>query len=141
MHTPTTKTATQPAANPDRRRPTAGAHAALWAGTALITACANSAPAPTAQMANAQAAVTSAASAGAADLAPTELRTARDKLAKATVAVDAKHHDYATRLALEAQADANLAEVKTRSTKAQRAAGELGEGNRVLREELQRSAQ
>ena len=83
--------------------------------------------------------MTSAATAGAAELAPAELSTARDKLARATVAVTEEHHDYANRLAREAQADANLAEMKTRNTKAQKAASELGEGNRVLREELQRA--
>jgi hypothetical protein len=115
--------------------------AALVAATALFTACASSVPAPNQQVLASEAAVTSATSAGAADLAPTELRTARDKLAQAKVAVAAEHNEHATRLAREAQADANLAEAKARNTKAQKAAGELGEGNRVLREELQRTAQ
>ncbi len=44
----------------------------------------------------------------------------------------------AQRLALEVQADANLAEAKARSAKAQKTAAALGEGKRVLREELQR---
>lgn len=114
--------------------------AALCAAPLLFTACASSVPAPTEQMAAAQAAVTSAASAGAADLAPTELRTARDKLAQANGAVTDEHHAYATRLAREAQADANLAEAKTRHAKARKTAGDLGEGNRVLREELERVA-
>lgn len=137
MHTPTD----QPT---DLRAPChrpLGLALALGAATVLFTACASSVPAPTAQMAASQAAVTSAASAGAADLAPSELSTARDKLTRATAAVTAEHHLYATRLAREAQADANLAEVKTRHTKARKAAGELGEGNRVLREELQRATQ
>jgi Domain of unknown function (DUF4398) len=137
MHTPTPHTAN--AHRPSH--PPAGLLVALIACAALITACASAVPAPTEQMAAAQAAVTSATSAGAADLAPSELRTARDKLTRAQVAVTAEQHELATRLARESQADANLAEVTARSTKARKTAGELGEGNRVLREELQRSAQ
>lgn len=131
---------TRPSADhrtPRRHRP--GLPTALCVATVLFTACASSVPAPTQQMAASQAAVTSAATAGAAELAPAELSTARDKLARATAAVTEEHHDYANRLAREAQADANLAEMKTRNTKAQKAASELGEGNRVLREELQRA--
>jgi len=107
----------------------------LWA-----TACASNVPVPNAQMASAQVAVADAATAGAADLAPTELRTARDKLNRAQVALVAQENEHAERLATEAQADANLAEVKARNVKAQKTAAELREGNRVLREELQRSA-
>lgn len=113
----------------------------LLAATALFTGCASSVPAPNQQVLASEAAVTSATSAGAADLAPTELRTARDKLAQAKVAVAAEHNEHASRLAREVQADANLAEAKARNAKAQKAASELGEGNRVLREELQRTAQ
>lgn len=115
--------------------------ATLLATTTLFTACASSVPAPNQQVLASEAAVTSATSAGAADLAPTELRTARDKLAQAKAAVAAEHNEHATRLAREAQVDANLAEAKARNTQAQKAAGELGEGNRVLREELQRATQ
>ena len=45
--------------------------AALVAATALFTACASSVPAPNQQVLASEAAVTSATSAGAADLAPT----------------------------------------------------------------------
>lgn len=113
----------------------------LLTGPVLVGACASGAPVPTEQLATARTAITSAASAGAADLAFTELRMARDKLTQADVAVTDKHHERAARLARESQVDANLAEVKARSLKAQKTAGELAEGNRVLREELQRSAQ
>ncbi|WP_460504856.1 DUF4398 domain-containing protein [Hydrogenophaga soli] len=112
----------------------------LWIVTpALIWACASKVPIPSEPLAMAQAAVTSAASAGAAEWAPTELQLARDKLSRAKVAATEEHNLYATHLARESHADANLAEVKARSLKAQKTAGELGEGNRVLRDELQRS--
>lgn len=123
-----------------RHRPI-GLLAALLVAPVFLGACASGVPVPTEQLATARTAVTSAANAGAADLAPTELRLARDKLTQANVAVADKNNEHATYLARESQADANLAEVKARSVKAQKAAGELAEGNRVLREELQRSAQ
>ena len=89
-------------------------------------------------MLSAQAAITSAANAGAAEIAPTELRSARDKLAQAQVALADDKLKAAHCFALEAQVDANLAEAKARSLKAQKAAEALEEGNRVLREELKR---
>ena len=112
--------------------------AGLSGAALLLGACTSMTPPPTQPMLSAQAAVTSAASAGAAEAAPTELRSARDKLAQAQVALADDRPKAAQRLALEAQADANLAEAKARSAKAQKTAAALGEGNRVLREELQR---
>ncbi|MDP3131730.1 MAG: DUF4398 domain-containing protein [Burkholderiaceae bacterium] len=117
-----------------------GLLAALLVAPVLLGACASSVPVPNTQLAAARTAVTSAASAGAADLAPTELGMARDKLTQANAAVADQNLERATFLARESQVDANLAESKARSLKAQKAAGQLAEGNRVLREELQRSA-
>jgi hypothetical protein len=130
MHTPTLLT-------PWARRSTA-ALAGLSSAVLLLGACASLTPPPTQPMLSAQAAVTRAARAGAAETAPTELRSARDKLALAQVALADDKPKAAQRLAMEAQADANLAEAKARRAKAQKAAAALGEGNRVLREELQR---
>jgi hypothetical protein len=113
----------------------------LAAGGLLLAACASGPPVPTEKLVEAQAAISRAIGAGAADLAPAELGLARQKLTRANAAVDATNHESAARLATEAQADANLAEAKAKSAKAQRAASEVGEGNRVLRDELMRSAQ
>lgn len=104
-----------------------------------LAACAGMPP-PTEQMALSSAAVAHATSAGAAEHAPADLRTANDKLALARAAMAAEHHERALELAEQVQADARLAEVKTRSAKAQKTAREMGEGNRVLREELERVA-
>ena len=104
---------------------------------ALLAACASTPP-PTEQLAVSTAALASATGAGALELAPAELSMARDKLNRANVAVTAEQNERALLLAQQAQVDARLAEVKARSVKAQKAAAEVGEGNRVLNEEMNR---
>ena len=102
-----------------------------------IAACA-SVPPPKAEMAVAEAAVVNATNAGAVQWAPAELRTAQDKLTRAQAAMATKDHSRAMTLAHEVSADAQLAATVARAAKAQRAAEELQEGNRVLREEMSR---
>jgi hypothetical protein len=102
-----------------------------------MAGCAST-PAPTEQVAVSTAAVAHAVSAGGTESAPTEMRTAREKLDRANVAMAAKDYDRARSLAEEAQVDAQLAETKAHSTKAQKAADELQEDSRVLREEINR---
>ncbi len=109
-------------------------------GGGLLTACAGMPP-PTEQLAVSTAAVASATSAGAPELASAELSTARDKLARANAAVAADQNERALQLARESQVDARLAEVKARAAKAQTAANELSESNRVLRVEIERATQ
>ncbi len=112
--------------------------AALAAFAALaLTACASTPP-PTAEMAVSTAAVGRAVSAGATELSAMDLRNARDKLEQANVALAARDHERARRLALEAQVDAQLAQAKAESSKAGKAAAELQESTRVLRLELDR---
>jgi len=104
-----------------------------------MTGCAST-PAPTEQMAVSTAAVGTAVSAGGTELAPLEMKTAREKLDRANLAMAAKDYDRAQMLAEEAQVDAQLAGTKARSTKAQKAAEELKEDSRVLREEINRKS-
>lgn len=114
------------------------ASVAALAGLAVfVTACATTPP-PTEQVAVSTAAVSRAANAGAGDSAPAEIRTAREKLDRAKSAMAANNNDEALSLAEEAQVDAQLAESKARSAKARKAADEVNEGARVLREELNR---
>ncbi|MEO8153690.1 MAG: DUF4398 domain-containing protein [Rhizobacter sp.] len=113
---------------------------ALLACVALSLAACATAPPPTEQVATATAALARAAGAGAAELAPTEMRMAREKLDRANAAVVAKNYDSALALAQEAQVDARLAEAKSQSIKANKAASTVNEDNRVLREELDRKA-
>lgn len=119
---------------PPHSKAAAGLLATLW-----LAACAGMPP-PTEQLAVSTAAVASATTAGAPELAAGDLRTARDKLDRANAAVAADHNERALVLASEAQVDARLAEVKARSAKAQKAAAEVREGNRVLTEEMNRTA-
>ncbi len=111
-----------------------------WLALAAITtlaACA-SVPPPTAELAVAEAAVSNASNAGALQWAPAEMRTAQDKLTRAQSAMVAKENGQALKLAHEANVDAQLAAAAARAAKAQRAADEVQEANRVLREELAR---
>lgn len=107
---------------------------------ALQLGCATSIPAPTEQLAVSTAAVASAERAGAVALAPTELAMARDKLARANASMVEEKYQRALMLAEAAQVDARLAEVKARNATAAKAALTVREGNRVLRQELERSA-
>lgn len=112
---------------------------AMVAGASIFLAgCATSIPAPTEQLAVSKEAVTRAVNAGGAELAPVEMRVARDKLDRANVAMAAKDYELARALAEEAQVDARLAETKARSATAQKAAAALQEDSRILREEINR---
>lgn len=105
----------------------------------VISGCA-SIPAPTEQLAVSGAAVTNATNAGATEFASVEMKAAQDKLAAANKAMAAKQYQKALTLAEQAQADAQLATVKTRAAKAQKAVTALDEGTRVLHEEMNRNA-
>lgn len=106
----------------------------------LIGGCA-SIPAPTEQMAVSKAAVTSASSAGGNQFAPVALKSAMEKMDAAEQAMAKEDYLRARQLAEEAQVDAQLAAATARSAKAQKAARELQEDNRVLRQEIDRNAQ
>ena len=104
---------------------------------ALAVGCATGHP-PTAQLAAANTAITDASAAGAPELAPSELSTARDKLNRANNQVASKDYEDAARLATEAEADARLAQSKASAVRSQKAASTVQDDVRVLREELNR---
>jgi Domain of unknown function (DUF4398) len=108
-------------------------------GALIFSGCAGNPP--TEQMAVSTSAVDRATSAGGADYAPIELRAAQDKLASANSAMSDNDYTKARRLASEAQVDANLADVKARSAKAQKAVQDTKEGLRVLQGEINRKNQ
>jgi len=112
----------------------------LCSAAALIglAACASQKTPAVADVAVSRSAVESATSAGAAELAPAEMQSARDKLMRANQALAAKDYRTAQDLATQASADAKLAQSKASSAKATTAANELQESIRVLREELAR---
>jgi hypothetical protein len=106
----------------------------------LVAGCA-SIPAPTEQIAVSKAAVGSATSAGGNELAPVQLQSALEKLNAAERAMAEEENLKARQLAEQAQVDAQLAAATARAAKAQKAVGELREGNRVLHQEIDRKAQ
>ena len=114
------------------------AMSATGLAAAMMAGCASAPPAPTEDLAVAKAAVANAADAGGAEFAPAEMRSARDKMDRANLAMGAKDYDLARSLAEQAQVDAQLATTKARSAKAQKAALAVQEDSRVLREELDR---
>lgn len=110
---------------------------AIVCAAVVIAGCA-SIPPPTEQMAVSRSALANAASAGGAEYAPVEMRTAQEKMDRASRAMDKEEYENARRLAEEAQADARLAEKKAQSAKAQKAASVTQDDIRVLREEINR---
>jgi hypothetical protein len=100
--------------------------------------CASNPPAPTEQMAVSKVAIANAVSAGGAEYAPTEMRSAQDKMDRANLAMGKEKYDDARMLAEDAQVDARLAEKKAQSAKAQKAALVTQDDNRVLRDEINR---
>lgn len=106
----------------------------------FVAGCA-SIPPPTEQLAVSKAAVNSASSAGGNEYAPIPLRAAMQKMDAAERAMTQEDYLLARQLAEQAQVDAQLAAATARSAKAQKAALELQESNRVLREEIDRKAQ
>lgn len=103
----------------------------------IIAGCA-SIPAPTDQIAVSKEAVSNASSAGGNEFASAEMHSAQDKLDRATQAMAEKDYPKALSLAEQAQVDAQLAEAKARTAKAEEAAASIQEGSDILREEMNR---
>lgn len=106
----------------------------------LIAGCAST-PAPVEQMAVSRAAVINASSAGADELAPLQLKSAKEKMDAAERAMTEKDYVRARQLAEQAQVDAQLAAAAARSAKAKKAADAVQEDARILRQELERKTQ
>ncbi len=114
----------------------------MLCGAAMVlglAACASDKAPATADVAVSRAAVANATTAGAADLAPAEMQSAREKLMRANQALAAKDYKTAQDLATQASADAQLAQSKANSAKATSAADELQQNIRLLRDELNRA--
>ncbi|GAB3450410.1 hypothetical protein GCM10027320_44650 [Massilia solisilvae] len=109
---------------------------------ALLAACSSLQKAPAAaDVAVSKNAVENAVQAGAAELAPDEITMAREKMLKANQALQAKDYKLARELAVQAEADAKLAQSKATSAKATAAASALDADLRALRQEVDRANQ
>lgn len=106
---------------------------------ALAAGCSSMKTPTTVDLAVSKAAVDNATAGGGTQFAPAEMNSARDKQALAIKAMADKDYQLASDLAAQAQADAQLAQAKANSTKAQTAADALRDDIRVLREELART--
>lgn len=104
-----------------------------------VAACGSMETPATADVAVSKAAVDNAAGAGAAEFAPVEMRSAREKLARANKAMTDKNYELASEMANQASVDAKLAQSKAGSAKAQAAAAALQDDIRIMRAELQRA--
>lgn len=111
--------------------------AALLLGASVLVGC-SSTPKPEAELALSRQAVQSAVSAGGAEYAPVELKTAQDKLGNADAAMQAEEYAKARRLATEVTVDAKLAETTALAAKAQAALVEAQKGQRALQDEIGR---
>lgn len=105
-----------------------------------LTACATTPP-PNEQLAVAKASVQRAEQAGAPELSPVELAGARDKLVRADKAVGADNAALATQLAVQADAEAQLAEARAIQEKSHKAALEFDASMTALRQESNRPSQ
>ncbi|MFL6673031.1 MAG: DUF4398 domain-containing protein [Massilia sp.] len=113
---------------------------ACGAVVVLLAACSSPQKAPAAaDVAVSRNAVQNAVSAGAPDLAPEEITSARQKMLMANQALAAKDYKRARELAMEAQADAQLAQSKANSAKATAAADAVNADLRALRQEVERA--
>jgi hypothetical protein len=105
-----------------------------------LAACASS-PIPNEKIAVAKASVQRAEQAGAPELAPVELATARDKLSRAEKAAADRDAQPATMLAEQANVDAQLAEATANQQRSHKAAMEFDASMQALRNESMRSTQ
>ncbi|MYN44513.1 DUF4398 domain-containing protein [Pseudoduganella sp. FT93W] len=105
-----------------------------------LAGCASQKTPATADVAVSRAAVDAAANAGAAEVAPAEMQSARDKLMRANQALTARDYQAAADWANQAEADARLAQSKANSAKAAQAAEEVQRSIQALRDELSRSS-
>jgi len=95
---------------------------------------------PTEALANAELRLRAASEARAAEFAPMDLQSAREKLEGSKQAIAAKRYEDARRLAESAQVEAELAEVKAETEIMRRAAEELQKGIDALATDAERGS-
>jgi hypothetical protein len=103
-----------------------------------IVACASS-PVPVDKLAVAKSSIDRAEQAQAAQFAQVELNSARNKFAAAQAAADSRDGEVASRMADQAEADAQLAEATARAKQQEQLVTEMEAGLRDLRDETLRN--
>lgn len=109
------------------------------AAASLMTGCVTT-PAPLEQMAVSRAAVSNANNTENNELAPLQLKSAKEKMQAAERAMTEKDYVLARQMAEQAQVDAQLAGAMARSAKAKKAADALQEDSSALRQEIDRKS-
>jgi len=112
-------------------------------GLAALSAvgCASHKPLASATITQAERAIDEAQEAGAAISAPTEFKTAQDKLKAAQASMAKGKHEPAIRSAEQATIDAEYARVRANNQRANTRADEMRQYIRALREEIERLPQ
>ncbi len=112
-------------------------HLILFSSIMLIVgACASTKP-PNQELTQLEASIKQAEQVGAEDYAPLEIREARKKLEKVRDLMGKEKYKKAKLIADEAMADAELAQMKALSEKAQKAVNELRKSINALKQEIQ----
>jgi Domain of unknown function (DUF4398) len=110
----------------------------LVAATCLAAGCASTPDRADMEIVRAETNIEHAEAGNAAELAPSTLKTARDKLAAARLAAEQGDEDTAAQLAAEAALDADLAVAQAEQSEAESALREVQNGIQTLRDELTR---
>ena len=103
----------------------------------LLDGCGGFSTLPKEKISESDKAVAEAKESNASVNAPTELKAAEDKLAKAKAAFRDKDYDVATRLAEQASVDADYARAKGASEKAKKEAEDLRQNIKTLRQDIE----
>lgn len=114
--------------------------AAALGGGLILAGCAGTPP--TDQMRTADAAITSAMTAGGSQYAAAELKFAQDKMSQARIEYSNKNYDQARILSQQAEWDARVAERRAQAMKAQQAVRKADRGiNDMRRKGIKRTLQ
>ncbi len=101
-----------------------------------LLSCASAQPGPDAFI-SAERSILAAEKAGATELAPVELRFAREKLASAKLGMEQRKYAIALYLVEESEINSELAIEQSRAAQSRRKVNELRRSNEILKEELE----
>ncbi len=101
----------------------------------VLLSCATAKPGPDAFI-SAERAIATAERAGAVELAPVELKFAREKLASAHLGMEKGKYDIALYLVEESEINSELAVEQSRAAQSRRKVNELERSNELMREEM-----